>query len=346
MECRRGILSLLGNKNKEREKLFLINGSRFLEKLIASPCNGRCNFSIRNFSAKELIKATNNFDELLLHACGAKSYRGSFEGRPILVKYFYSGDTFDFGSFYYECINDIVVTFQMSHHNNVLKLLGYCLEFKYPALVYEYAGNELLSGFLYRDNESRSLSWKSRLRISKDIANTVVYLHTAFSTPIIYNNLAPSSVIVDQSGVVKLFDFSLSMPLPPGESQVTVDCVRGKNGFLVPEYFRDGIVSEKCDVYSFGVLLLQLVAGQNCWSDILTDNTIRHLDSDYVKTHELNEVVDPRILREGGGTEQDQQLQDFVALALRCTQNERDDRPEMIDVAKELRRIERSVRPN
>ncbi|KAA8536313.1 hypothetical protein F0562_028791 [Nyssa sinensis] len=338
MELGRGILSFLSNKRrKEREKLFLKNGSVLLEALIVS-CNGRCDIPIRNFSAKELIKATKNFEERLFCYSG---YKGYFEGRPIMTRYF--GPFYDYTREYYYCINDIVYTSQMSHHKNVLKLLGCCLEFKVPALVYEYAGNYCLSNLLHDKSQNDiSLSWKSRLRISKDIANTVVYLHSAFSTPIIYNNLAPCNVIIDQSGVAKLFDFSLSMPLPPGESQVKVDCVCGKNSILAPEYVMHGILTEKCDVYSFGFLLLQLVTGQkNTYSLDYEEIPVR--PSDYVKERQLNEVVDPRILAEGGGIEQVQQLQDFVALASRCIQKKPEDRLEMIDVAKELRRIERYV---
>uniref|UniRef100_A0A5B7C8D1 Protein kinase domain-containing protein n=1 Tax=Davidia involucrata TaxID=16924 RepID=A0A5B7C8D1_DAVIN len=328
---------------------FLRNGSMLLEELIAS-CNGRYNIPIRNFSAKDLLKATNNFEEHQFIRAGAgdyEIYKGFLEERPILVKKFKNYSTPSYA------IRDVVIMSQMSNHKNVARLFGYCLEFEIPVLVYDYSGDEPLSNFLYNideasGHEDKLLSWKSRLRIAKDIANAVTYLHTALSRPVVNRDLKPSKIMVDQYGVAKLFDFSLSISIPLGESHVEDDPV-GTFGFLDPQYHISCFVTEKSDVYSFGMFLLVLLTGQLPISVDRKEAGLEFSLINFVEKHvdmnQFTKILDPRILGGRGGIEQEQQLRAFLALALRCIEPKGEDRPEMIDVAKELRQIERSVHP-
>ncbi|KAL3504278.1 hypothetical protein ACH5RR_034119 [Cinchona calisaya] len=250
------MLPLFRQKLKKQETLnyFLENGSSLLEELIAL-FGGRYKNPVRCFTAGELISATNNFTErIYLTNC---MFQGFLEEKPVLVKRFSDKDISP--STFHGAIRDIAVSSQMSHLRNILKLRGCCMEFKFPALVYESAGTDLLADILHRDpDEEKLLSWKKRLQIAKGIANAIAYLHNAFPTPITFRNLKPSKVIIDKDGIPKLFDFSLSISLPPGESQVE-DVVVGTWGFVDPEYLESGIVTEKSDVYSFGVLLLVLL---------------------------------------------------------------------------------------
>ncbi|KAA8545723.1 hypothetical protein F0562_020826 [Nyssa sinensis] len=311
------------------------------------------NIPIRNFSAKEILRATDYFDEhqVILADGFFKLYKGSLEERKILVKKFKDGS----GSHLTTplAIHDIVITLQMNRHKNVVRLFGYCLEFEGPALVYDYSGDEPLENFLYNrdgasEHEDRSLRWKSRLRIAKEIANVVVYLHTALSRPVVNRDLKPKNIMIDQNGVAKLFDFSLSISIPLGESRVEDDNVIGTAGFLDPEYCQSGYVTQKSDVFSFGILLLVLLTGKQPFSSYLEEDEV-YLQSyvkKYIDKDQFTNILDPKIL-EGrrGGIEQEQQLQAFVTLALKCVELKGEDRPEMIDVAKELSRIERFVHP-
>ncbi|KAI7990646.1 Wall-associated receptor kinase 4 [Camellia lanceoleosa] len=109
-----------------------------------------------------------------------------------------------------------------------------------------------------------------------------------------------------------------------------------------------GFLTEKSDVYSFGVILLELLTGKK---SIVLSHDINKQSSivwvkDSIEKDQLNEFVDPRILKERGGIEQEQQLKAVRALALRCTQRKKEDRPEMIDVTKELRRMVKSDCPS
>ncbi|XP_028084203.1 wall-associated receptor kinase 2-like [Camellia sinensis] len=245
-------------------------------------------------------------------------------------------------------IRGLVVTTLMSNHKNVLKLIGCCLDFEFPASVYECTGSiESLANRLYERKgdimeNTGLLMWKSRLKIAYDIAYAIVYMHTAFLTPIIHRDLAPGHIIINQFGVAKLIDFSLSIPIPPGKKQVE-DLVIRTYGYADPEYVHTGILTEKSDVCGFGMILLELLTREKAYDNKRGNNRelLNNCVEDYVDNDQFNELVDPRILE--GGTVQEQQFQVVIALALRCTQENREDRPEMIYVAKELRRILKSI---
>ncbi|CAA2993673.1 non-functional pseudokinase ZED1-like [Olea europaea subsp. europaea] len=100
----------------------------------------------------------------------------------------------------------------------------------------------------FGNNIGRSLSWSNDLKTATDVANAVVYLHTAFPTPIIHRDLGTKNIVIDNNGVAKLVDFSLSIALPPGESQVEVDIVVGMKGHLDPDYMTTGISTEKGEI--------------------------------------------------------------------------------------------------
>lgn len=332
----RKILSPFLDKRNEEEKrcLFFMekNGSALHEELVTT-FNGRHKVPIGIFTAKELIQATNNFIHPLENiAYKMKFFKGSLEEHRHIVVWEKSGDNPS------SRVHNIVMTSQMSHHKNVWKLLGCCLELEVPALVYEYnAGFDFLDDLLFNNNvNKRTLSWTSRLSIASDIANVIVYLHMAFPTPIIYRLLGPYNVVVDQHGVAKLFNFSRCISLPPGKLDFQVEeCVTGFGAFIAPEYMYFGVVSQKTDVYAFGLLLVLLLTGKP------------HVDmarlTNVSQTVLVDEFLDPMLMHDGGGgTEQEQQIQAILQLALKCIKPERTDRPEMIDVARELKQMRKS----
>ncbi|XP_062097995.1 non-functional pseudokinase ZED1-like [Humulus lupulus] len=343
-----------GISGKE-ERLFIENGRKLLEKIIAS-FNGRCN-PIRSFSAEDLQKATDYFQSYC-YSNDFDWFEGILDGRLVLIKKYkdfeYDGhgacnnawsyplvfrdkkeeeeddddDFDDVGVFL-----DISTSSQMSSHKNVLKLLGCCLEFPIPMLVYEQAENGPLNvcGGIGSSEGLSSLSWKIRLKVAKDIANALTYLHTAFSRPIIHRNVKPQNIFLDKDFVAKLSDFSVSISIPEGETYVK-DEVAGTQGFVDPVYKSTKSVTEQSDVYSFGVFLLILLSGRPAYDELLHD----------LKKEEFDEIVDPKIVEEGGICgEQQIQLQAFLELALKCVEDKREDRPLMIEVGKELMRIER-----
>ncbi|XP_033515156.1 non-functional pseudokinase ZED1-like [Nicotiana tomentosiformis] len=247
--------------------------------------------------------------------------------------------------YHHNIFRDIAITAQMSHLKNVLKLVGCSLELENPVMVYEYVDAITLYELLFlegnHDQNRKSLSWGSRLRIANEIASIIVFLHSEFSTPIIYRNLSASNVIIDQnSGVAKIMDFSLSISLPQGELEVA-GAVCGHSGYLDPEYIQSGIASQKTDVYSFGVVLFQLLTGKKM--SILNGKMIDFTKIPHVETNieegSVMDIADPTILEEHG-VEIRQQLEDYLDLVKKCTGYKGEEKPYMIHVAKELRRIE------
>ncbi|KAL2538456.1 Protein kinase superfamily protein [Forsythia ovata] len=316
----------------------LKNGGELLEELIAS-FNGRHRIPIVSISAKELIRATNDFAKCVHISENGYIFKGCLGQRPILVKKFREEPISP--RKLNGAINDIVITSQISHLKNVLKLIGCCLEFKYPAMVYEDAGYELLTDLLYNPNSDNFFPWRSRLKVAQDIAYVVAYLHAAFPRPVIYKELRTDKVIVDQFGVTKLFDFSNSIMLPPGEFQVK-DLLLGQCDSMDPEYAKTKIVNQKTDVYSMGLFLLNLLAGQqSIWPHPVEIVHTKKRDTDCFGMDQVKHYVDQKIT-EGGGNEAEMQLQDFLDLALRCIEEKGEDRPDIITVAKELRKIEKS----
>uniref|UniRef100_A0A1S4CJE6 Non-functional pseudokinase ZED1-like n=1 Tax=Nicotiana tabacum TaxID=4097 RepID=A0A1S4CJE6_TOBAC len=157
--------SVLKKFRKEEEdvpNLFLQNGSALLEELI-SFSSGTYDIPIRSYSAQQLVKATNNFAGRVHASTYGYICRGTLQGRSILVKMFInipgnpaSHSDFDILA---GAVRDIAVTSLMSRDKNVLKIIGCCLEFRYPALVYEDARFEILANFL-DPNCDKLLSWK------------------------------------------------------------------------------------------------------------------------------------------------------------------------------------------
>ncbi|XP_057962375.1 serine/threonine-protein kinase ZRK1-like [Malania oleifera] len=306
-----------------------------LMKELISFCDGKCN-PIRNFTIKEIERVTNNYDTLSL--CSARDcrlYKGFLQDRPVFVKKF-EGE-FVVHQF---VVNSIVIGSRMSVHKNVLRLIGCCLEAKIPILVHEFAENGSLEGRLRgsQGTHGQPLPWKCRLRIAIDVASVVAYLHTAFSRPVIHRGIRASLILLDKHNVAKLSDFSLCISIPDGESHVQ-DVVRGRMGYIAPEYLNTGFVNEKVDVFAFGMLLFVLLTGQLLNVDSFVLSNLEDCD---LENNLLSEVVDPSILEEESWPGKEQQLQDLAELAFRCTSKKEENRPTMTDVAKQLRQIERT----
>ncbi|XP_022866695.1 non-functional pseudokinase ZED1-like [Olea europaea var. sylvestris] len=327
------LMSCLRPKQKEEISVeFLKNGGELLEEPIAS-FGGRHRIPIVSFSAEELIRATNDFAQCVHISENGYLFKGCLGERPVLLKMFH--DEIISPRKLNGAIIDIVITSQISHLKNVLKLIGCCLEFKYPAMVYEDAGIELLTDLLYNPNNDKFFHWKSRLKVAADIAYVIAYLHAAFPRPVIYNReLRADKVIINRFGVTKLFDFSNSVMLPPGEFQVKDFFWIGDFRNIDPEYAKSKAINQKTDVYSIGLLLLNLLAGQHSLWPHPVDEIVRiNKSTGFFHKDQLKHYVDQKITEEGGN-EAEMQLQNFLDIAHRCIQYTGEDRPDMMTVAK------------
>ncbi|KAG7566071.1 Protein kinase domain [Arabidopsis suecica] len=302
----------------KKERWFLENGSIFLKELIAD-CNGK-SIPIRSFTSSQIRKATKNFDS----SCFVTEegfyiwYKGVIEDRSYMIKRFseYKVTDYRVGEVY----KDIVLSARMSNHNNFLKLLGCCLDFPFPVLVFEFAEHGFLNhrGGVTVNEEESLLPLSLRLKIGKEIANALAYLHMAFPKIIIFRDMKPMHIEAED--------------------------VLGTYGYLDPLYFATRIVTEYTDVYSFGVLLMVVMTGRSVYFTGPDGYRVGILA--YVKglseNGKLSEVICPMMMQDMTSAQR-LHVEACVLLALRCCEERVEDRPKMIQVAKELKRIEHHV---
>ncbi|CAD5326108.1 unnamed protein product [Arabidopsis thaliana] len=250
-------------------------------------------------------------------------YKGMIENRPVLIKKFQDCSVFDADNFY----RDIAVSSLMSSHKNVLKLLGCCLEFPRPVLVCEYPEHGALNCIRCGKEGVRSFPWNVRLRIAKEIADAVAYLHTEFPRTIIHRDLKLANIFLDENWSAKLSSFSLSIVLPEGETGVN-DMVCRTSSYIEPDYFNTGKSEYNSEVAVY-LPVLPVYVGK------------------FLERGLLTELIDPSIL---DSTSDDipkhsrLQVEAFIELAFRCVRfRPGENVPRMIDVAKELKKIEKHI---
>lgn len=322
---------------------FIKNGALALEESI-SLFHGKTN-PIRYFSVDELNAMNLEPHSISFKELDVKWYKGSWDGRPVLVKE--QSEKFHpeltSGTF-----REILVAAQMSTHNNVHKLLGCCLETKYTVLVFEWVQNVTLNDLIVsRDKEQGEplLDWGERLRIAWEISHVLAYLHTAFQQPIIHRSLKPHNVYLGIDNATKLSDFSLCIPLPKDKRYVHDDLLVGTFGYIAPEYCLSGRVSESTDVYAFGLLFLVLLTGKDVMLKTVVEDSksethlLKLVRKDYLANKCIAEIVDPSIFGNGRTNEVKQELKTSIEIALRCTEAEEDARPTMVDVASQLKNM-------
>ncbi|KAF3566298.1 hypothetical protein DY000_02017541 [Brassica cretica] len=283
------------------DKWFLENGSILLKELIAD-CNGK-SVPIRSFSSYQILQATNNFHFscLITNERSHNWYKGIIQDKSYFIKRFQeykiTGDRVG------EVYNDIVLSAKMSNHNNFLRLSRCCLEFSLPVLVFENAALGVLNerGGIMVDGEEFILPCSVRLKIAKEIANAVTYLHMAFPKIIIHRVVMPRNIVLDRNLTAKFSDLSMSITLPEGKSRLEVDSVIGSLGYLDPLYAYTKVVTEYTDVYSFGVLLMVFLTGKPALVSTSSGGDPQGIIS-YVKAlyekRKLDEVIDPMIMKD------------------------------------------------
>ncbi|XP_058081720.1 wall-associated receptor kinase-like 1 isoform X2 [Magnolia sinica] len=326
MALRRCYNSWFGSSLKPKwdAEVFLNNGAELLEELITSS-EGKSS-PIRIFSAKELEKATKNYaDDLFFHEDSEyKMYKGTIDGRAIIVSKSIRSD-FISSSRAYE-----VAVLSRINHVNILKILGCCLEIKIPTLVYEFFSHETLYDRIHKSGTSGYISWENCLKIATGVAYGLTYLHIDMATPIIHRDIKSRKILLDEHYNVKIVGFDLSLPMPLGETETECPVI-GTYGYVDPCYITKGLVSEKSDVYSYGVVVFEILTGKN------KDRELWESASEFAECTEEKLVgfAEAILLEEG----KKDQLKAFAQLVRRCLSGSWEERPTMKEVVQELRRI-------
>lgn len=220
-------------------------------------------------------------------------------------------------------------------HKNLLGLRGYCAGADQRMIVYDYMPNLSLLSHLHGQfaGEVR-LDWKRRVAVAVGSAEGLVYLHHEVAPHIIHRDIKASNVLLDSDFAPLVADFGFAKLVPEGVSHMTTR-VKGTLGYLAPEYAMWGKVSGACDVYSFGILLLELVSGRKPIERLPSGakRTITEWAEPLIARGRLGDLVDPRLR----GAFDAAQLARAVECAALCVQGEPDRRPDMKTVVRILR---------
>lgn len=286
-----------------------------------------------NFKYETLEKATEFFNPSRKLGQGASGsvYKGILrDGRIVAVKRLFF-NTRQWADEFFNEVNLISVI----QHKNLVKLLGCSIEGPESLLVYEYVPNKSLDHFLFDKNNSQSLSWQQRYDIIVGTAEGLAYLHVGSSTKIIHRDIKTSNILLDDNLTAKIADFGLVRCVAADQSHISTG-IAGTLGYMAPEYLVRGQLTEKADVYSFGVLVLEVVSGRKSNVFIEESSSLLHTVWKHYKSGTLPETVDECLRDHFPAKEASNVLQ----IGLLCTQALASLRPSMPEVVQMLTDIQ------
>ncbi|XP_044489001.1 PR5-like receptor kinase [Mangifera indica] len=205
---------------------------------------------------------TNSFK----HKLGQGGYGGVYKGHlldghnvavKVLIESKSNGEEF---------INE-VASISRTSHVNIVTLLGFCFEGRKRALIYKFMSNGSLEKFIFENNQSKTdhkLMWEALYKIAIGIARGLEYLHHGCNTQILHFDIKPHNILLDEDFCPKISDFGLAKICSKKKSIVSMTIARGTIGYIAPEVFcrNFGIVSHKSDVYSYGMMVLDMTGGR------------------------------------------------------------------------------------
>ncbi|CAO2837212.1 unnamed protein product [Amaranthus hypochondriacus] len=286
--------------------------------------------NVRCFSYKVLEGATNGFTEELGRGAFGVVYKGIIRasGSSILVAVKKLDRISDNADKEFETEVNVI---GKTHHKNLVQLVGFCKENDQRLLVYEYMSNGSLADYLFGDQRP---SWVARIKIAQGIARGLVYLHEECTTQIIHCDIKPQNILIDEHHNARISDFGMAKLLALNQTH-TNTAIRGTKGYLAPEWFRNKPVTTKVDVYSFGVLLLEIICCRKSVSMELFENESTILTDwafDCYQSNMIENLVDGDMEALNNSL----QLYRFVMISLWCIQEDPSLRPNITMVTQML----------
>ncbi|XVF83993.1 hypothetical protein PTKIN_Ptkin16aG0539400 [Pterospermum kingtungense] len=261
-------------------------------------------------SYKELLEATQGFASSNLIGSGSfgSVYKGVLQQqeKPVAVKVLNLQNRGAARSFMAEC-----KALRKVRHRNLLKIITSCSSIDYQgndfkALVFEFMPNGSLENWLHEQHESRYLNLAQRLGIAVDVANAIDYLHHDCETMIVHCDLKPTNVLLDDDMVAHVADFGLAKLLSSeiignvSSDQTSSSMLTGTIGYVAPEYGMGGTVSPEGDIYSYGILILEMITGRRPTDDFFHNGLSLHNFCKMTPPERLMEILDFRLLEEIG----------------------------------------------
>ncbi|GKV10173.1 hypothetical protein SLEP1_g21577 [Rubroshorea leprosula] len=284
------------------------------------------------FSFESIVSSTNYFSSANKLGEGGFGpvYKGIlFDGREVAIKRLSRSS----GQGVAEFKNEALLIAKLQH-TNLVRLLGFCIQGEEKILIYEYMPNKSLDSFLFDHAKKKVLNWKIRLNIIEGIAQGLLYLHKYSRLRVIHRDLKASNILLDSEMNPKISDFGMARIFGLNESEVNTNRVVGTYGYMSPEYAFHGLVSIKTDVFSFGVLLLELVSGMKNTGRYHSEHPLNLLGYTWQLWNEDRawEVMDPTL----DGFCPRCQILRCIHIGLLCVQDQAIDRPTMSDVVSML----------
>ncbi|KAK4284423.1 hypothetical protein QN277_001256 [Acacia crassicarpa] len=280
------------------------------------------------FSLATIEAATNKFSEENQIGKGGFGavYKGTLpDGQEIAVKRLSRSSvqgTLEFK-------NEILLIAKLQHRN-LVTLLGFCLEEQEKILIYEYVPNKSIDFFLFDSEKQRLFSWPERFKIIGGIAQGLSYLHEHSRLKVIHRDLKPSNVLLDNKMNPKIADFGMARMVAIDEEQGSTNRIVGTYGYMAPEYIMNGQFSEKSDVFSFGVIVLEVLSGKRnagSYESYLLTNVWKQWNEGTPL-----QILDPFLMESCSKTE----ARKCVQIGLLCVQQNPEERPTMSQIVSYL----------
>ncbi|GKV12562.1 hypothetical protein SLEP1_g23689 [Rubroshorea leprosula] len=292
--------------------------------ILVQPSRAIQGMSLQSFTYKELEEATNKFDEELGKGACSTVYKGVLDignNKNLIAVKRLDNMVKD---------NDKEFQAEMSaigktNHKNLVQLLGFCNEGHHRLLVYEYMSNGSLASYLFENSRP---SWYKRTEIAFGTARGLVYLHEECSNQIIHCDIKPQNILLDDSFTARISDFGLAKLLEKNQTRTLTE-IRGTRGYVAPEWwFRNKPVTVKVDVYSFGILLLELICCRRSFEQDAEDENQKILANWAYDCYEEGRM--PLLVQEDEEAMEDiKRVEQFVMIAIWCIQDDPLLRPTM-----------------
>ncbi|XP_050251039.1 LEAF RUST 10 DISEASE-RESISTANCE LOCUS RECEPTOR-LIKE PROTEIN KINASE-like 2.4 isoform X2 [Quercus robur] len=281
------------------------------------------------YSYSEIRKMSKGFKDRLGEGGYGIVYKGKLQSGPLVAIKMLGNSKANGQDF----INE-VATIGRIYHVNVVQLIGFCAEGSKRALIYEYMSNGSLEKYIFSREESILLSIEKTYEISLGVARGIEYLHRGCEMQILHFDIKPHNILLDENFIPKVSDFGLAKLYPANNSIVSLTAARGTLGYIAPELFYKNIggVSYKADVYSFGMLLLEMASrrkNMNAFAD--------HSSQIYFPTWVYDQFSKGKDIEIEDATEEEKKIaKKMIIVALWCIQMKPSDRPSMNKVVEML----------